>query len=225
MLSIQDNEVLCRVGKGTPMGDLMREYWIPAVRSDELPSPDCPPMRLRLLGENLIAFRTTSGKVGVIQDACPHRGASMFYGRNEEDGLRCVYHGWKFDVTGQCTDMMSEPEDSNFVRKVRIPAYPCVERGGIVWTYMGPRESPPPLPELESNMVVEGTPRVGTVLNDYNWFQAMENNIDTTHNPILHYGAVGPESDPGDHGPDNVFMTRHRAPRFEIKDTEAGASY
>src|SRR5205085_7269322 len=100
MLSKQDNEVLCHVGPGTPMGNMMREYWIPAVRSDELPSPDCPPMRLRLLGENLIAFRTTSGAVGLIQNACPHRGASMFFGRNEEEGLRCVYHGWKFDVTG-----------------------------------------------------------------------------------------------------------------------------
>src|SRR5436190_9666886 len=145
MLSIQDNEVLCRVGKGTPMGDLMREYWIPAVRTDELPSPDCPPMRLRLLGENLIAFRTTSGAVGLFQNACPHRGASMFFGRNEEEGLRCVYHGWKFDVTGACVDMPSEPAESNFKNKVRTLAYPCAERSGIVWAYMGVRSTPPPL--------------------------------------------------------------------------------
>src|SRR3990172_9278991 len=137
MLSAQDNELLSRVGPGTPMGDLMREYWVPAVRSDELPSPDCPPMRLRLLGENLIAFRATSGKVGVIQNACPHRGASMFFGRNEEDGLRCVYHGWKFDVTGACVDMPSEPAESNFKNKVRVVSYPCVERNGVIWLYMG----------------------------------------------------------------------------------------
>ena len=101
MLSEEDNEILCRVGPGTPMGNLMRQYWIPAIRSDELPAPDCPPVRVRLLGENLIAFRTTSGAVGLMQNACPHRGASMFFGRNEEEGLRCVYHGWKFDVDGR----------------------------------------------------------------------------------------------------------------------------
>ena len=98
MLSLNDNEYLCRVGPGTPMGNLMRQYWIPAMRSDELPSPDCPPLRVRLLGEDLIGFRTTSGAVGLMQNACPHRGASMFFGRNEEEGLRCVYHGWKFDI-------------------------------------------------------------------------------------------------------------------------------
>src|SRR6186997_3725079 len=147
MLSIQDNEVLCRVSKGAPMGDLMREYWIPAVRSDELPSPDCPPMRLRLLGENLIAFRTTSGAVGLVQNACPHRGASLFFGRNEENGLRYVYHGWKFDITGACVDMPSEPVESNFKNKVRVKAYPSAEFGGIVWIYMGPAEVQPAPPQ------------------------------------------------------------------------------
>src|SRR5690349_24812608 len=102
MLSKEDNELLCRVGPGTPMGDLMRQYWIPAARSDELPAPNSPPLRVRLLGESLIAFRVTSGKVGLIANSCPHRGASLFYGRNEAEGLRCVYHGWKFDVAGAC---------------------------------------------------------------------------------------------------------------------------
>src|SRR6476659_6367936 len=129
MLSASDNDVLCRVGPGTPAGNMIRQYWIPALKSEELPSPDCPPTRLRLLGENLIA--------------CPHRGASMFVGRNEEDGLRCVYHGWKFDVTGACVDMPSEPAESNFKNKVRTVAYPCEERSGIVWTYMGARATPP----------------------------------------------------------------------------------
>ena len=105
MLSIEDNELLSRVGPGTTMGNFMRQYWVPAIRADELPSPDCPPLRVRLLGEDLIAYRTTSGAVGLIQNACPHRGASLFFGRNEEEGLRCVYHGWKFDVTGACVDM------------------------------------------------------------------------------------------------------------------------
>src|SRR5688572_10877883 len=154
MLSSQDNEMLTHVGPGTPMGNLLRQYWAPALLSEELPSPDCPPIRVKLMCEELIAFRNTSGKAGLVANACPHRAASMFFGRNEEDGLRCVYHGWKFDVTGQCTDMLSEPAESEYKRKVKITAYPCVERGGIVWTYMGDRDANnlPPLPELEPNL-------------------------------------------------------------------------
>src|SRR5688500_11878708 len=147
MLSVQDNELMCRVGPGTPMGDLMRQYWIPALLSEELPSADCPPIRLRLLGENLIGFRVTSGMAGITVNACPHRGASMFFGRNEEEGLRFVYHAWKVDAHGEFGDMTSEPPESNFKSKVRITAYPFQERNGIIWTYMGPRETPPPLPE------------------------------------------------------------------------------
>src|SRR6266480_4242987 len=150
MLRAEENDVITHCGPGTPMGDLMRQYWIPAVGSDELVGPDCPPVRIRVLNENLIAFRTTSGKVGLIDDYCPHRGASLFFGRNEENGIRCVYHGWKFDVTGQCVDMMSEPDESAFVQKVKTVAYPTEERGGIVWAYMGPRATPPPLPDLEA---------------------------------------------------------------------------
>src|SRR5512138_3327806 len=176
MLSIEDNETLCRVGKGTPMGDLMREYWIPAVRSDELPSPDCPPMRLRLLGENLIAFRTTFGAVGLIQNACPHRGASMFFGRNEEEGLRCVYHGWKFDATGACVDMPSEPAESNFKNKVRIRAYPTHEWNGYVWAYMGPPETMKPFREPAPSLPREDWP-TARVLSECNWVQALEGNI------------------------------------------------
>src|SRR5438874_2065285 len=137
MLSKEDNEYLCRIGPGTPMGNVMRQYWIPAVRSDELPEPDCAPVRTMLLGEKLLAFRTTSGEVGLIQNHCPHRGASLFFGRNEEEGLRCVYHGWKFDVSGQCVDMPNEPAESDFKQKVKAVAYPCVERKGLIWTYMG----------------------------------------------------------------------------------------
>ena len=146
MLSREDNETLCRVGPGTPMGALMRQYWIPAGLSEELPDRDGAPARIKLLGEQLIAFRDTAGTIGLIQENCPHRGASLFFGRNEEEGLRCVYHGWKFSASGVCVDMPNEPPESNFKHKVRVTAYPCVERGGIVWTYMGPRETPPPLP-------------------------------------------------------------------------------
>src|SRR5437588_926667 len=152
MLSTEDNELLCRVGPGTPMGAFMREYWLPAFMPGELPDTDGAPMRLRLLGENLIAFRVSSGKYGLIANNCPHRGASLFFGRNEEEGIRCVYHGWKFDVDGQCVDMPNEPAESDFRTKVKALAYPCQERGGIVGTYMGPRTEARPLPDLEPNM-------------------------------------------------------------------------
>src|SRR6266545_2610212 len=193
MLSIEDNETLCRVGKGTPMGEVMRQYWIPAVRSDELPTPDSPPMRLRLLGENLIAFRTTSGEVGIIQNACPHRGASMFFGRNEEEGLRCVYHGWKFDVAGNCIDMPSEPAESNFKNKVRARAYPTRERKGIIWAYMGPREVPPPLPDIEANLLSEGPHQISILHRPCNWMQGLEGEMDTVHAALLHFGAMKSE--------------------------------
>src|SRR5579859_3251852 len=153
MLSREENELICRTGPGTPMGEFMRQYWIPAMLSSEVPTPDSDPVRILLLNEKLIAFRDTSGQVGLIQNHCPHRGASLFFARNEESGLRCVYHGWKFDVTGQCVDMPNEPAESNFKTKVRAVAYPCVERNGVVWTYMGPRNVPPSLPDLEANMM------------------------------------------------------------------------
>src|ERR1700756_2602720 len=155
MLSREDNELLCSVGSGTPVGALMRQYWIPALMSSELPERDGAPVRVRLLDENLIAFWATSGKIGLLGNHCPHRGASLFFGRNEEEGLRCVYHGWKFDLTGQCVDMPNEPPESNFKGKIRQTAYPCREQGGAIWAYLGPRAEPPPLPQLEWSLVPE----------------------------------------------------------------------
>src|SRR5262245_1886544 len=126
MLTKEDNELITRVGPGTPMGNLLRQYWAPFLFSWEL-TPDGPPERVRLMGEDLIAFRDSDGQIGLIAANCPHRGASLFFGRNEECGIRCVYHGWKFDVTGQCVDMPSEPAESNFKAKIKATAYPCVE--------------------------------------------------------------------------------------------------
>src|SRR5437762_5081776 len=140
MLSKEDNELLCRVDPGTPMGDVMRQYWLPAMLSSELPSPDSDPLRVMLLGEQLIAFRDSNGKIGLLANNCPHRGASLFFGRNEESGLRCVYHGWKFDVDGNCIDMPNEPAESDFRTKVKAVAYPSAEFGGFIWIYMGPRD-------------------------------------------------------------------------------------
>mgnify|MGYP006063248333 FL=1 len=124
MLRPEDNEILCRVGPGTPMGELFRRFWIPAMIPEELPKPDCDPVRLRLLGENLVAFRDTNGRIGILDEKCPHRRASMYFGRNEECGLRCVYHGWKFDVAGNCVEMPNEPPETDFKHKVRMKAYP-----------------------------------------------------------------------------------------------------
>jgi phthalate 4,5-dioxygenase oxygenase subunit len=186
MLSAPENEYLSRVGRGTPMGDLLREYWLPALQSKEVSGPDSPPLRFRLLNENLIVFRVTSGQLGVVANACPHRGASLFFGRNEEEGLRCVYHGWKFDVTGQCVDMPSEPAESNFKTKIKAVSYPVIERNGIIWMYMGPRETPPPLPEMEWNLLPEGQYRIGMNLRECNWVQATEGGIDSAHSAILH---------------------------------------
>src|SRR6266480_2113232 len=154
MLNKADNEILCRVGPGTPMGNLLRQYWIPALPSSEFSTPDSPPKRMRLLGENLVMFRDTKGDVGAFVEACPHRGASLFFGRNEEAGLRCVYHGWKFDTSGQCVDMPSEPAGSDFREKVQIEAYPTREWGGVIWVYLGPPEKmPPALPQMEWALV------------------------------------------------------------------------
>src|SRR6202035_1960833 len=140
MLSHTENELLSRVGAGTPMGELMRQYWLPSLLSSELPGPDSDPRRIMLLGEKLIAFRDTHGQVGLLENHCPHRGASLFFGRNEAAGLRCVDHGWKFHVAGNCIDMPTEPAESDFKHKVKAVAYPTVERGGVIWAYLGSRQ-------------------------------------------------------------------------------------
>src|SRR3954454_23917723 len=149
MLKPEDNERLVRIGPGTPAGKLFRRYWQPACLSSELPESDGAPLRVRLLGEDLIAFRDTEGKVGLVDAYCPHRRAPLFFGRNEECGLRCVYHGWKFDRNGDCVDMPNEPEESKFKHKVELTAYPTWEKSGIIWTYMGPKAEQPSVPDYE----------------------------------------------------------------------------
>jgi phenylpropionate dioxygenase-like ring-hydroxylating dioxygenase large terminal subunit len=221
MLSTEQNEYVTRVGPGTPMGALMRQYWVPAMLSAELPRPDCPPVRVLLLGERLIGFRDSTGKVGLLANLCPHRGASLFYARNADAGLRCVYHGWKFDVTGRCLDMPSEPPDSNFKDKVRARAYPCQERGGVVWAYLGPRENPPPLPDLEANQLENSS--VVAYARDCNWLQGLEGDIDTAHVGFLHFGS----DDAADAPPDTFryWTLQDRAPRYAVLDTGYGSMY
>ena len=221
MLSTADNELMCRVGPGTPMGDLMRQYWIPALLPSELPAPDGPPVRLRLLGENLIAFRVTSGQAGIVVNACPHRGASMFFGRNEEEGLRCVYHGWKFDTAGNCVDMPSEPAESNFKSKVRIRAYPVVERNGVLWTYMGNQTPAPPLPEILPNL--DPACRTAKRLEQCNYMQALEGDIDTVHKGFLHAGhSTIDDLIPGSL---EYYAIKHLDARMDAYEHEIGGTY
>jgi phthalate 4,5-dioxygenase len=186
MLSPAENERLTRVGPGTPMGEVFRRYWIPAALSSELPEADGPPVRVRLLGEDLIAFRETGGTIGLVSAFCPHRRAPLFFGRNEEGGLRCVYHGWKFDRDGRCVDMPSEPPDSLFKTKVAIESYPTWEGGGYVWTYMGPPESVPPTPDFELVRAPATHRHVSKMLEDCNYLQALEGGMDTSHTHFLH---------------------------------------
>ena len=221
MLSREDNELLCRVGRGTPMGTLMREYWVPAGLSSELPEPEGSPLRVRLLGEDLIAYRTAAGAVGLMQNACPHRGASLFYGRNEGEGLRCVYHGWKFDPAGRCVALPSEPADSNFKDKVKAVAYPCVERGGLIWTYMGPRTTPPPMPNLEPTMSADC--KIQVYQRECNWMQALEGDIDTGHTVFLHLGSIDPEEAP--EGSWAQYALSKRTPKYEVVETDFGVMY
>ncbi|MDE2837159.1 MAG: Rieske 2Fe-2S domain-containing protein [Chloroflexota bacterium] len=186
MLSVEDNALLTATSRGTTMGDFLRRFWVPFMLSEELPRPDCPPVRTRLMGEALVAFRDTSGRVGLLAERCPHRRASLFFGRNEEDGLRCVYHGWKFDVDGQCVDMPSEPATSNYKHKVRQTAYPTIEAGGVVWAYLGPTDRTPAMPDFSWLRVPLSHVHVTKRLERTNWVQALEGGIDSAHSNFLH---------------------------------------
>ena len=223
MLNAEDNALLTRVGPNTPMGEYLRRYWVPALLSEEVPVPDCPPARVRILGESLIAFRDTDGNVGLLDNFCPHRRASLFFGRNEEHGLRCVYHGWKFDVNGDCVDMPSEPAESNFKDKVRITAYPCEERGGVVWAYMGPPDLKPELPNLAWAACPDDNRYLSKCLQDCNWLQALEGGIDSSHISFLH-SSLKPADyalNVSSRGLQNAAL-HDRSPRFFLEQAEYG---
>jgi phenylpropionate dioxygenase-like ring-hydroxylating dioxygenase large terminal subunit len=217
MLTKEDNERLTRVGAGTPMGDVFRRYWLPAALSTELPESDGAPVRVRLLGEDLVAYRDTEGKVGLVDAFCPHRRAPLFFGRNEEGGIRCVYHGWKFDRSGTCVDMPSEPPDSLFKTKVKVGAYPTHEAGGIVWAYLGPRETMPAVPDFEVCRVPETHRYVSKTREQCNFLQAMEGGFDGTHALFLH----------NDNNGDLNFLRDFETlvPKLDIERTEYGYYY
>ncbi|MCD6075548.1 MAG: hypothetical protein K0Q70_2431 [Rhodospirillales bacterium] len=186
MLSREDNELLTRVGPGTPMGDFLRRFWIPGLLEEEVAEPDCDPVRLRLLGEDLVAFRDSNGRIGVLDAYCPHRLSHLYFGRNEECGLRCVYHGWKFDVDGKCVDQPSEPAETKFAHKVSITSYPAVARGGVVWVYMGPKDKMPELPDFEWTRVSPRARVVNKRIYDANYLQSVEGGLDSAHISFLH---------------------------------------
>ncbi|MBV9598458.1 MAG: Rieske 2Fe-2S domain-containing protein, partial [Chloroflexi bacterium] len=173
MLNRDDNQLLTRTGPETPMGKLMRRYWLPALLSEELPEPDGEPLQLRLLGENFVAFRDTNGRVGVLDENCPHRGASLAYARNQECGLRCIYHGWKVDADGRVVDMPTEPPTSTFRDRLRHPAYPVVEAGDVIWTYLGPSGSQPDFPNWEWTQAPKEQRGVTRILQECNYAQGV----------------------------------------------------
>lgn len=199
----------------------MRQYWIPAAKSSELTAGG-PPLRLALLGEKLIAFRSKSNEVGVLDHRCPHRGASLFFGRNEDDGVRCVYHGWKFGPGGDCLDMPNLLPEQSFAHKVRATAHRAVDRYGLLWVYMGARAEPPPLPDFGPLCKPEDETDIFLALRECNWLQGMEGDIDISHFAFLHLGGVAPADLPED----NVWrLTLAKPASYEVLDTRWGTMY
>jgi phthalate 4,5-dioxygenase len=186
MLSQADNEFLTRSGMGTPMGELLRRFWMPALLSAELPERDGPPKKIKIMGEDLLAFRASDGRVGIVEPHCPHRGANLYFGRNEQCGLRCAFHGWKFDIEGNCVDLPTSPPESDYKSTIRLLAYPTREWADIIWVYMGPRELMPQLPQLELGLVPAAQRYVTKKWQDCNWVQSLEGAIDTSHFSFLH---------------------------------------
>lgn len=224
MLSSENNEILTRVAPGSAMGGLFRRFWQPALLSEELPAPDCVPVRVRLMGENFVAFRDTSGKVGLLDAHCPHRLAELYFGRNEEGGLRCVYHGWKFSVTGELLDIPSEPAGSPMRcnPNIRAKAYPVREAGGIVWAYIGPQDAMPAFPELEFLGLPAENVYASKCLMKCNYQQALEGSIDTAHLTFLHRSMAPMEKDVFNVGELQEYGDSDGAPRFFCEDTDYG---
>lgn len=223
MLRKEQNDLLTQTGPGKLMGQLFRRYWLPALLSEQLRETDGEPVRLHLLGERMIAFRDTRGRLGAIDEFCAHRGVSLWFGRNEECGLRCPYHGWKYDVTGQCVDVPSEPPESGYCARVKLKGYPMIERGGVIWIYMGPPEHRPPEPEYEFATVPASQSYMSKRLQECNWLQAMEGGIDSSHVSWLHSGSLN--NDPLFKGAKvNQYNLTDRNPVFEVGESEGGLS-
>jgi phenylpropionate dioxygenase-like ring-hydroxylating dioxygenase large terminal subunit len=221
MTSFEDQAVLTQVGAASPMGALMRQYWLPAAMSSEL-TADGDPLRLMILGERLIAFRDTSGRVGIFDHRCPHRCASLFFGRNEAGGLRCVYHGWKFDADGNCLEMANVPPHQDFRHKVRAKAYKAAERAGVVWVYMGDAAAAPELPAIEATMGDERDTVVCFIQRACSYLPALEGSIDTSHAGILHGPARRDAS--GSTDVERIIVA-NRHPEYKMAETPYGTAY
>lgn len=218
MLSREDNDVLTRVGKGTPNGDMIRQFWIPALLASEIREPGGKPVRVRLLGEDLVAFRDSDGKVGLLEEHCPHRRASLALGDNSEGGLRCLYHGWKFAVDGRCMDTPTEPEESKLCSRIKAVAYPTREAAGVIWTYMGDPAKQPQFPEFDFMSYPEANVAAFKVLEDCNYAQAVEGTIDSAHAGVLH--REQPWSAPAKYDHE-----RDLRPKIEVEYTLYGLRY
>jgi phthalate 4,5-dioxygenase oxygenase subunit len=221
MLKTEFNELLTQTGPGTPAGDLFRRYWLPALHAEELPENDCPQVRVKILSERLIAFRDSEGRYGLIDEFCAHRGVSLWFGRVEECGIRCAYHGWKYDVTGQCLEVPSAPDNKNFIQATRLRSYPLVKVGDILWTYMGDPETRPELPEFEFASVPPEQTYTSKRWQESNWLQALEGGIDSSHVSWLHSGGL--KSDPlfkGTKG--NEYNLSDLQPFFEVAEADGG---
>jgi phthalate 4,5-dioxygenase oxygenase subunit len=228
MLAREENELLCRVGNRTPMGQMMRRYWLPAVMSDELVA-DGAPKRVRLLGEDLVAFRDSRGAVGLLDEHCPHRGASLVLARNGDCGLRCLYHGWKFDVAGTVLETPPEPEEAGFKHRIRAPAYPVRESGGIVWAYLGPAGHEPPPMDFDWTALPASHRLIVKARIACNWVQPVEGVIDSAHANVLHADTFKPVAAAGE----SVYRadlivdrpSNDKRPRLDVEDAPYGFRY
>ena len=214
------NMLLARTGAGTPMGELFRRYWMPILHDWELPENDCPPVRVKILSERLLAFRDSEGKLGLIDEFCAHRGVSLWFGRNEECGLRCPYHGWKFDTTGQCVEVPSEPAESGYAQKIKLKSYPLVEMGGVLWTYMGPPEKQPEMPGFEWGNLPKDHLFFSKRIQECNYLQAMEGGIDSSHVSWLHSGDL--HADKLHKSTKGAAYQADTSPKFEVVESDGG---
>ena len=220
MLTHEQNELLTRTGAGMPLGELMRRYWIPVLLADELPENNCPPVRVTLLGERLLAWRDSAGRYALTDEFCAHRRVSLWFGRNEDGGLRCPYHGWKYDHTGQCIEVPSEPQETGFCTRIRLRSCPLIERGGILWAYPGPDGHAPPPPTFEWAEVPAGHRYHSKRLQECNWLQAMEGAIDSSHVSFLHSGDL--HRDPLHRDTQGARYQQDRRPHFEVVPSPGG---
>ncbi len=223
MINQADNELLTRIGPGTPMGAMLREYWVPACRSATLEA-DGAPFRVRLFGENFVAFRVTDGGIGFMQEACPHRCASMALARNEENGLRCIFHGWKFSVEGQCVDAPTEPaaQRAKFAESVPVRTHPTHEAGGIVWVYMGKLETPPRFPDYEFTSLPPEHIQPTRGIIRTNWLQGLEALLDSAHVGFLHSANLMSEQGRAYFKAESEYMLNDGAPVFEFVEQPYG---